>query len=264
MMSYTKPLVADSHWIFSRFRSNIPLHLIMSHFLMILSSPHFEHGCYTCLLTDALASSLGPRSWKGTHILSFTQYGRYSWLSVHGVLTSTTPVLPALSDFSLRPRHTQPSGVNAQCPATQPWFAFRTAVSLHVPSHLGSLAQCTHCHFVMQARALRVPVLCDDHTPPSCLVAYPLAKMGHRSVSTLVLPDPWLTQGGLVTFLACALHQLFARSCDLAHHGLYCSHVCACIHHSLLQHLSLVFAFVIFSSHMEEQQNVRLPLGTTE
>ena len=30
-----------------RFRSNFPLRLIMSHFLMILSSPHFEHGCYT-------------------------------------------------------------------------------------------------------------------------------------------------------------------------------------------------------------------------
>ena len=59
-------------------------------------------------------------------------------VSVQDVLTSTTPVLPALSDYSLRPRHTQPSGPNAQCPTTQPWFAFRTAVSLHVPSHLGS------------------------------------------------------------------------------------------------------------------------------
>ena len=59
-------------------------------------------------------------------------------VSVHDVLTSTTPVLPALCDYSLRPRHTQPSGPNAQCPTTQPWFAFRTAVSLHVPSHLGS------------------------------------------------------------------------------------------------------------------------------
>ena len=98
----------------------------------------------------------------------------------------------------------------------------------------------------MQARALRFPELCDDHTPPSCLVAYPLAKLEHRSVNTLVLPDPWRTQGGLVTFLACALHQPFVRSCDLAHHGLYCSHVCACTHHSSLQHLSLVFTFVIF------------------
>ena len=181
-------------------------------------------------------------------------------VSTQDVLTSTTPVMPALSDCSLRPRHTQPSGPHVQCPTTQPWFAFRTAVSLHVPP----LAQFTHCHFVMQARALRVPELCDDHTLPSCLVVYPLAKLGHRSVNTLVLPDPWLTQGGLVTFLACALHQLFVKSRELAHHGLYCSHVCACTHHSSLQHLSLVFAFVIFSSLMEEQQNVRLPTRTTE
>ena len=40
-----------------------------------------------------------------------------------------------------------------------------------------------------------------------------------------------------MTFLACALHQLFVRSCDLAHHGLHCSHVCVCTHHSSLQHL---------------------------
>ena len=120
------------------------------------------------------------------------------------------------------------------------------------------LAQCTHCHFTMQARSLRVPDSCDDHTTPSCLVANSLAESRYRSYLT------WLTQGGLVTFLACALHQLFVRSCDLAHHGPYCSHVCACTHHSSLQHLSLVFAFVIFSSQMEEQQNVRLPLGTTE
>ena len=36
----------------------------------------------------------------------------------------------------------------------------------------------THCHFMMQARALRVPELCDDHTPPSCLVTNSLAKPG--------------------------------------------------------------------------------------
>ena len=80
LMSYTQPLVADSLWIFSRFRSNIPLHLIMSNCFMILSSPCIEHGCHTCLLTDALASSLRPRSLKGTHILSITVYGRNSWL----------------------------------------------------------------------------------------------------------------------------------------------------------------------------------------
>ena len=76
----------------------------------------------------------------------------------------------------------------------------------------------THCHFMMQARALRVPELCDDHTPPSCLVTNSHAKSGYRSVNTLVFPDPSLTQGGPVTLPACALHQLFVRSCDLAHH----------------------------------------------
>ena len=100
--------------------------------------------------------------------------------------------------------------------------------------------------------------------PPSCLVAYPLAKLEHRSVNTLVLPDSWLTQRSLVTFLACALHPLFVKSCDLAQHGLFCLHFCACTHRGSLQHLSLVFAFGIFSSQMGEQQNVRLPLGTTE
>ena len=67
-----------------------------------------------------------------------------------------------------------------------------------------------------------------------------------------------------MTFPVSALYQLFVRSCDLAHDGLDCSHVCAYTHHSLVQHLSLVFAFVIFSSQMEEQQSVRPPCGTTE
>ena len=45
-------------------------------------------------------------------------------VSVHDVQTFTTPVLPALCDYSLRPRPPQPSGPNAQCPTNQPWFAF--------------------------------------------------------------------------------------------------------------------------------------------
>ena len=53
-------------------------------------------------------------------------------------------------------------------------------------------------------------------------------------------------------------------SCDFAHHGPHCPHVCAYTHHSLLLHLSLVFVFVTFSSQMEEHQNVRLLNGTTE
>ena len=122
----------------------------------------------------------------------------------------------------------------------------------------------THCHFMMQARALRVPELCDNHTPPSCLVTNSLAKPRFRSVYTSVLPDPLLTHGGSLTFPVCALYQLFVRLCVLAHHGLHCSHVCAYTHHSLLLHLSLVFAFVTFSSQMEKHQNVRPPTGTTE
>ena len=43
---------------FSRFRSNFPLHLITSHFLTILCSPHSEHVCYTRLKTDTMASLL--------------------------------------------------------------------------------------------------------------------------------------------------------------------------------------------------------------
>ena len=94
----------------------------------------------------------------------------------------------------------------------------------------------THCHFTMQARAPRVPELCDDHIPPSRLVTNSLAEPRYRSVNTLVLPDPLLTQGGPVTFLPCALHLLYVRSCDLAHRGLYCSHVCARKHHSSWNH----------------------------
>ena len=62
-------------------------------------------------------------------------------------------------------------------------------------------------------------------------------QAGYRSVSKLVLPDPLLTQGSPVAFLAYALHKLFVRSCDLAHHGPCCSYVCACTHHSSSQHL---------------------------
>ena len=110
----------------------------------------------------------------------------------------------------------------------------------------------------MQARGLRVPEVCVNHTPPSCLVAYPFTKMEYQALNTLVLPDPWLTQEGPVTFPACALYQLFVRSCNLACDGQHCSHFCA------YTHRSLVFALVSFSSQMEEHQNVRPSTGTTE
>ena len=68
-----------------------------------------------------------------------------------------------------------------------------------------------------------------------------------------------------MTFPACALHQLFVRSCDLAHHGLYCSHVCVCSHYSSLQHLPFRCLPLLSSrAHMDEPQCMRLPIGTTE
>ena len=76
---------------------------------MILSSPHFEHGCYTHLKKDTVASLLGPHSWKGTHTLSLSlRVGgtRGYTVSTQDVFTSTAPVLPALSDCSLYSRHT--------------------------------------------------------------------------------------------------------------------------------------------------------------
>ena len=96
----------------------------------------------------------------------------------------------------------------------------------------------------MQARALRVPEVCVNHTSPSCLVAL-------LGFFTLVLLDPWLTQEGPVTSLVSALYQLFVRSCDLAHDGQHCSHFCANTHRTLLLHLSLVLAFVYLCSQMD-------------
>ena len=49
-------------------------------------------------------------------------------------------------------------------------------------------------------------------------------KMEYRVLNTLVLPDPWLTQEGPMSFPECALYQLFVWLCDLAHDGEHCSH----------------------------------------
>ena len=90
----------------------------------------------------------------------------------------------------------------------------------------------THSFVTSRCRHVRYAFLnsCDDHTTPSCLAANSPAESRYRSMHTLALPDPSLTQWGLVTLLACAVHWPFVRSCDLAHHGLYCSHVCAHTH----------------------------------
>ena len=122
----------------------------------------------------------------------------------------------------------------------------------------------THCHFMMQARALRVPELCDDHTPPSCLVTNSLAKPSYRSVNTLVLLTH-CSHKEARSFPACALHQLFVRSCDLAQHGLCCSRVYVCTHHSSSQHLPFrCLLSLSFCAHMDERRCMRLPLGNTE
>ena len=64
--------------------------------------------------------------------------------------------------------------------------------------------------------------------------------------------------------LASASQQLLVKSCDLAHHCLCCPYVCAYTHHSSLQHLRhRCLPSLNFSSQMEEQQNMRLPHGTT-
>ena len=202
------------------------------------------------------------------------------------MLTSTTPALPALSDYNLRSQHTPPCGSDTQRLITHilsalphrslcaryapPWllslWVLRRKVGLlcTAGTHGGDGNPRTQCHFTMQAHALRVPDSCDDHTAPSCLVANSLcgakvsvcANMGR-------FPDPSLTQWSLVTFLACALHQLFARSCDLAHHGLYCTHVCAYTPQLVAASPFSVFAFAVFScSHGRKHQNMRLRHGT--
>ena len=167
----------------------------------------------------------GPCSWQGTHTLTHVARTRGYTVSTQDTLTCTAPVQPALSDYSFHPRR----------------------------AHLAvMITPRTHCHLVMQARALRVPEVCVNHSPPSCLVAYPFTKMEYRVLNTFLLSDPWLTQEGPMTFPASALRQLFVRSCDSAHDGLHCSHFCANTHRSLLLHLSLLFALVSFCSQMEE------------
>ena len=124
------------------------------------------------------------------------------------------------------------------------------------PTHTLSLRDAGTC-----AEAFLKLVLITSSFMLGCV---PFTKMEYRVLCTLVLPDPRLTQDGSVTFPACALHQLFVWSCDLAHDGLHCSHFCAYTHRSLLLHLSLVFAFLSFCSQMEEHQNVQPSTGTTE
>ena len=63
------PLVADSPWTYSRFRSNIPLHLIMCHYFTTLSSPHSERCPRTCTMLVTSANWLGPCSLQFSSIM---------------------------------------------------------------------------------------------------------------------------------------------------------------------------------------------------
>ena len=123
----------------------------------------------------------------------------------------------------------------------------------------------TQCHFMTQARALRVPELCDDHTPPSCLVTNSLAEPMKSSVDTLVLPDPLLTQGGLVAFLRVCIALAFRQVVRL---GASWSvlFTCLCLYTPQLRAASALLcpSSLSLRAHMDELQNMRLPLGTTE
>ena len=218
---------------FSRSCSNFPLHLSQSHFLTILSSPHSEQGRCTCFKTVTLANLFGPCSWKGTHTLTLTPCGRNTWL------------------HSVNSRHVD---LHNSCTARFEWLQFPSTTGAPGGDDNPTLPLSLRDAGMGATRSCTV----GDHTFPSCLVAHPLAKMEYRTVNTLVLPHPWLTQQTPMTFPACALYQLFVRSCVLAHHGLYCSNVCA-------YSISLwCLPSLFFSSQMEKQQCVRPPLGTTE
>ena len=80
LMFYTWPLVVDSPSTFSRFRSNIPLHLVTRQFLSKLSSSYSEDWCHTRHMVAMMVKLLGQRSWKGNHISNRTLCGQTSRL----------------------------------------------------------------------------------------------------------------------------------------------------------------------------------------
>ena len=112
----------------------------------------------------------------------------------------------------------------------------------------------THCHFTMQARALRVLELCDDHTPPSCMVTNSLAEPRFWSVDTLVLHD-----GGIPSVcIALVLRQVVRL-------GASWSVLFTCLYTPQLLAASAFLCPSLLSlhAHMDDFQNMRLPLGTT-
>ena len=122
----------------------------------------------------------------------------------------------------------------------------------------------THCHFTMQARALRVSDFCDDYTLPACLVADSLAEPRYRSVNTLAPPDPSLTQEGARDISCVCIALAFRQVVRLgASWPVFSTCLCLYTPELLAASPSSVFAFVVSPTHMDGHQNMRLPHGTT-
>ena len=141
------------------------------------------------------------------------------------MLSSTTYILSALPHRSPCARHTSP-WLFSLCVSRR-----RVGLLCTAGTH-GGHGNSTHpSHLTMQARWQRVPDSCDDHTTP------------------LARPH--------IGFYASASHQLLVRSCDSAHHFLYCPYVWAHTHHNSLQHLPHpCLSSLIFSSRMEENSRM--------
>ena len=85
----------------------------------------------------------------------------------------------------------------------------------------------THCHFVMQACALRVPEFCVNHLLPSCLVVYSLAKTRHWFVNTFSLPYPWFNPERFADIPSACSLSAFCQVVRFVHPGSHGSHVTA-------------------------------------
>ena len=218
----------------------------MSQFLSTPSSYSCsEVWCHTRLKVAMMAKSLGQRSWKGTHIPNRTLRFQTSRLLCQLQTLSAPPLtLCLLCLIAVSVHTTLHLGL---CPSLSLRDSTEGSDSCGPQAHTTATPNPrTPCLPTKQAPRLRVPDSCDDYTTPSFLIATSLADLRYRFRHTLALADPLLTHQGLVVSLASALHKLFVRSCDSAHYGLNCSHVCAYTHHSSLQHHSSVLSFVVF------------------
>ena len=123
----------------------------------------------------------------------------------------------------------------------------------------------THCHFTVQARALRVPELCDDHTPPSCFVTHSFAEPRCRSVNTLVLPDPFIAHTGSPGDIPSVCIALAFRQVVRLGASWSVLFICLCLYTpQLLAASALLCPFSLsLPAQMDQLQNMRLPPGTT-